>query len=200
MLLQCSACGSTANKPPAVVTNDGPEYVAQLIDDSNRDCIGKEIIINEPSDGMTITKAEESPPACEPPAMPENRLVERSETLIPSSITEFPVSDGVTPEIIMPNGAVAIFTQEDGNGWSCAVGDTLTVQFEKYPSEVSTEQPVKVGYINDGVMHEGMVYRGLEGEYSIRIQETGDFYLYFMSGTSDYLSFKPGTIVFSTRK
>ena len=50
---------------------------------------------------------------------------------IPATIDEFPVreADGEyrTPEVIFGNGAMVIFTKEDGSGWDLKKGETLVL-------------------------------------------------------------------------
>ena len=73
------------------------------------------------------------------------------EVVEPINITNFETTDSVTPEVIVPNGSAAIFSQAGGTGWVCNDGDELIYQFEKFPSEVGA-QTLVIGYILDGVM------------------------------------------------
>ena len=117
--------------------------------------------------------------------------------VLPSSVSEFKVEKGVTPEIIMTNGSMAVFYLEDYAGWNCKTGDTLTFSFEKYESEVVSDQALVIGYIKDGVLYEGEGFESLSGSYELEIREEGEYNLYIISATSDYLTLKQGTIKLS---
>lgn len=174
---------------------------AELVTDENRDLIGKEIV----SDEIIITDEEkftteetdtESTQEIEQ-ILADSSIVQEidEDMLLPHSIDEVQIKAGKIPEIIMTNGAAIIFCQEDYEGWKCNEGETLVFEFEKYESEVVEEQTVVVGYVRDGVMYEYKeVFRGLEGRYELGIKEDGEYFIYAVSATSDYLTLKSGEI------
>ena len=110
------------------------------------------------------------------------------------SITNFETINGISPEIIMPNGSAVIFTQEKLNGWTCQVGDKLIYEFEKYESNVSSLQTIIIGYVLNGILYPGEEFKELSGTYQFEIVEEGDYHIYVISAASDYLALKKGTI------
>lgn len=126
----------------------------------------------------------------------ESKIVESAEKsgVIPTSIQDVQVKGGTTPEIIMTNGAMAVFYQKDYSGWKCETGEELVFEYEKYASDVTDEQNIIVGYILDGVMYEGEAYKDLSGNCRMNIEKEGEYYIYVVSATSDYVTLKAGTI------
>ena len=114
--------------------------------------------------------------------------------VLPLSVSEFKVENDTTPEIIMTNGSMAVFYLEDYAGWNCKAGDILTFSFEKYESDAVSNQALVIGYIKDGVMYDGESFGSLSGSYELKVREGGEYNLYIISATSDYLTLKQGTI------
>ena len=85
-------------------------------------------------------------------------------------------------------------------GWNCKEGDTLTFSFEKYKSETVQKQTFVIGYIRDGIMYEGESMRNIVGSYTLTIKEDGEYNLYIISSTSDYLTIKQGIINHERKK
>lgn len=205
-----TACGQGTNdESDTNNTNKSSQMLrwAEVIDDKNRDLIGAEVSdpsIPEKVEFTDIRDADQPDKLKgnaaefeEERKMPENNVVKtlEDETMIyPASISEFETTDGKTPEIIMPNGSAAIFMQRESKGWQCEPGDTLSYEFEKYESDVSDSQSVVIGYILNGTMYEGEVFRELDGTYQVDIAEEGEYYIYVISATSDYVAFQQGTI------
>ncbi|MFR6593533.1 hypothetical protein [Catenibacterium sp.] len=104
------------------------------------------------------------------------------------------MENDTTPEIIMTNGSMAVFYLEDYAGWNCKAGDILTFSFEKYESDAVSNQALVIGYIKDGVMYDGESFGSLSGSYELKVREGGEYNLYIISATSDYLTLKQGTI------
>ena len=171
---------------------------AKLITTENEGLIGKEIIDDS---ALEIIRSEEKDIGNEgESAITESHIIKGvadDSIVLPSSISEFKVEKGVTPEIIMTNGSMAVFYLEDYAGWNCKTGDTLTFSFEKYESEVVPDQALVIGYIKDGVLYEGESFESLSGSYELEIREEGEYNLYIISATSDYLTLKQGTIKLS---
>ncbi|WP_077609633.1 M56 family metallopeptidase [Clostridium sp. Marseille-P2415] len=172
---------------------------AEVIDSENRNLIGTSV-----QDNSTPFQSAHTPNTTSNNinndadlSVPENSLVNKlasQDMLSPSSITEFEATDNITPEIIMPNGSAAIFSENDHQGWTCKKGDSLVYKFEKYPSEVTDSQTIIVGYSLDGVLYPGEEFKGSSGTYQLNITKGGDYYIYVISATSDYLALKQGTI------
>ena len=114
--------------------------------------------------------------------------------VLPDSVSEFEVTNNTIPEIIMTNGSMAIFYQNDYEGWNCKEGDVLSFSFEKYVSEVTPNQTIVVGYILDGVLYDGVAFKNIEDRFELAITESGEYNIYVISATSDYLALKQGLI------
>ena len=171
---------------------------AELITEENRSLIGTAITS---TDSPEVLKPEEQQSngteeggAYE---IPENDVIERTytDTVMPSTITVFEATDGITPEVIAPNNSCGIFVPAPGEkGWYCHEGEALIFDFEKYESGTSTSSPMVVGYILNGVMMDGEVQNDLQGSYKVNVKEDGYYAIYFVSATSDYLALKSGQI------
>ena len=70
-------------------------------------------------------------------------------------------------------------------------------KFEKYATNITKSQSMVVGYILDGVLYQGNVMNDLSGTYQLDIAEAGEYYIYIISATSDYLALKQGEISIS---
>lgn len=113
----------------------------------------------------------------------------------PASIQEIITDDDKTPGIIVPNGAMGIFSKGDALGWACDYGDKLSWSFEKYPMENGAIQMLGIGYIQDGVMREMEVFSDtLSGKYEVSIPEKGVYHIYVICLSSDPISLKEGEI------
>lgn len=133
--------------------------------------------------------------------IPENRIIKEIQIndFSPSSIIEIitdkdDTSSYSTPEIILVNNSVCVLTKEDGSGWDLEKGDILEYHFDKYPSSVVDRQTLLIGYVKNNVMYEGEIYRQLSGSYTLDVQEKGEYFLYLLSASSDYLTLKQGEI------
>lgn len=174
-------------------------FGAQVVNDENKDLIGKETIADikdvfivkpEDSEGRGKTGNKEL-------ELDDSHIVKRiaNGMVKPLSIDEIQVIEGITPEVIMTNGAAAIFYQENFEGWKADVGDKLIFEFSKYESEVIEEQGLVLGYVLDGVMYNSEeVFRKINGRYELSIENAGEYYIYVISATSDYLTLRTGEI------
>lgn len=103
--------------------------------------------------------------------------------------------NGTTPEMICPNGTVAIFKTEDAGGWNCEEGDMLIFEFEKYPLESRSNQTLGIGYIYDGKMFEAETYQAdISGTYQLNIESDGEYFIYVLGASSDPISLKNGVL------
>lgn len=170
-------------------------FGAELVTDENEGLIGKEVIDNSKSE---ITHGEESNTENNAGnVITESHIIKSvadDNIVLPLSVSEFKVENDTTPEIIMTNGSMAVFYLEDYAGWNCKAGDILTFSFEKYESDVVSNQVLVIGYIKDGVMYDGESFGSLSGSYELKVREGGEYNLYIISATSDYLTLKQGTI------
>lgn len=170
-------------------------FGAELITSENKELIGKEVIDNikpEVSHGEGSVVSGKYENIIEASNVIDS--VASDSIVLPASVSEFEVMDNTIPEIIMTNGSMALFYQSDYQGWSCKVGDTLSFSFEKYMSEVTPNQTIVVGYIRDGVLYDGTAYKNLEDKFQLEITEAGEYNIYVISATSDYLALKQGVI------
>ena len=170
-------------------------FGAEKVTSENANLIGKEVVDDSTpsvSSGRQNEKANvdvdilsESKVAQE---FADDKIVE------PLSITDFEVTDNITPEIIMTNGSMAVFYQGDYSGWNCTYEDVLCFDFERYDSEVIEDQTIVIGYIKDGIVYEGEQFKGKSGRYILNVAEDGIYNFYVISATSDYMTLKQGTV------
>jgi len=181
-----------------------------VVDDSNRSLIGTEIITKnyiiykngtytnaegEVIDLDKLRKAQEG--------IPENRIINeiQIDNYSPSSIIEVIIDKAgknsySTPEIILVNNSACILTKEDGSGWILDKGDILEYNFQKYKSSVVNQQNLIIGYVKDGVMYPGeSYYQQLKDTYALKAQDKGEYFIYLLSASSDYLTLKQGELV-----
>lgn len=170
-------------------------FGAVLITPENEELIGKEVIDNIKPE---ITHGESAgvTPKYENIIQESNVIdsVASDSIVLPLSVSEFEVNNNTIPEIIMTNGSMALFYQNNYEGWNCKAGDILSFSFEKYESEVVSNQAIVVGYIRDGVLYDGVVYDNLEDRFELEISEAGEYNIYVICATSDYLALKQGVI------
>jgi hypothetical protein len=180
-----------------------------VVDDSNKSLIGTEIIssnyiiykngtyINAEGEVIDLDKLRKAQEG-----IPENRIIKevQIDDYSPSSIIEVIVDKAgknsySTPEIILINNSACIFTKEDGSGWNLEEGDTLEYHFEKYKSRVVDRQNLLIGYVKDGVMYPGESFRQLSDSYVLKAEDKGEYFIYLLSASSDYLTLKKGELV-----
>lgn len=171
-------------------------FGAEIVTNENKSLIGKEINDN------SVPEVTYSGERCIKQIDNSNIIkgVANENIVLPSSISEFEVNNGVTPEIIMTNGSMAVFYVNNYKGWNCKKGDTLTFSFEKYKSETVQKQTFVIGYIRDGIMYEGESMRNIVGSYTLTIKEDGEYNLYIISSTSDYLTIKQSIIDYERKE
>lgn len=186
-----SSCGNVSD---VKTKNNSLLSQAELIDSKNKSLIGTEV-----SDDSSLEKTKKSSKEFDNESnikFPKNNVVKKlaTTTLPPTSITNFESINNISPEVIMPNGSAALFTQKDSKGWTCKVGDRLIYEFKKYKSDVNNEQTMIIGYILNGELYPGEEVKKLEGTYQLDIKENGDYYIYIINAASDYLTLKEGSI------
>jgi hypothetical protein len=180
-----------------------------VVDDSNRSLIGTEIFsknyiiykngtyTNAEGEVIDLDKLRKTQEG-----IPENRIIKeiQIDNYSPSSVIEVVIdktgeNSYSTPEIILINNSACILTKEDGSGWSLEKGDTLEYNFEKYKSSVVARQNLIIGYVKDGVMYQGESYQELLDSYVLEVQDKGEYFIYLLSASSDYLTLKQGELV-----
>ena len=178
-----------------VARNNG----AALIDDSNRDLVGK-------ASEMTVQKIgadEEIKFETNSTGIWDTTGLIKSYdnvVIIPDSITEFAVSgdpgQSITPEIIFNNNDLVIFVQEDGSGWKLDKGETLVFQAQEYESELHRKkgQSIYYFYIRDGVILRGNVQTGLNQTFELTAEKAGEYYICLLNSSSDAISLKEGKV------
>ena len=171
---------------------------AELITDENRGLIGTVITNTESAEAYLPGHNENtSQGEGENRTIPENTVINDAEetVLIPDTISVFVAENNTTPEVIMPNGSCAVFIPlEKTEGWFCQKGNMLHFSFEKYDSEVSAGQTMVVGVVYNGTMLEGETFTDAQDEYLYTASEQGNYAIYVISETSDYLSLKKGMV------
>lgn len=187
-------------------------YGAELINDTNRDLVGKALTIEVPkiydSEGNFVNEEEwldfygaPDPNLFDWTTSSMIRKVD-SDAHVPATIDEFTVQEDngkfITPEVIFPNNAMVIFTKKDGSGWHLNKGETLWFEVEEYPSEINWEkgQCVHFQYIFNGTLMDGEVIRGtLNLVYELTADKSGEYYICMVGGSSDPISLKEGKLV-----
>ncbi len=171
-------------------------FTAQIIDDDNSDLIGT--AVQDYSNNINNGSNDSIKDNCDVvTGLPHNTIIQSladDSITPPSSITLFSTENGNTPEVIMMNGSAVVFACDGENGWKCGDDEILIFDFEKYDSEVTDNQILIVGYILDGVMYPGEEFSDIKGSYSLKLEKGGEYYVYIISATSDYLSLKQGKI------
>ena len=177
----------------------GGLFGAVVVNDEIRELVGKEIVDNN----VTIVRGEDEEHISVDSVELANQLIKQSHIVeafdegisLPVSMHEFEVSGEKVPEVIMTNGVAAVFHQKNYEGWKCQAGDRLVFDFRKYKSGATDNQTLIVGYIRDGVMyHSENTFAKLSGRYELEIKEDGEYYIYIISATSDYLTLQEGRI------
>lgn len=192
--VSCTKNVSTATTVSQNSASDVEESVSgsEYITDKNRHLIGTEIHEN----GSTVQQNNNEN------LIPYKNIVnaiDEKMVLTPSSINDFAVKEDnnnyyLTPEIITTNGSVSLFTKEDGSGWKLDKGNTLTFNFNKYDSK---SKNIVIGYVLNGKLINGEKFTDLSGNYKIIADEPGEYYIYIVNVSSDYIAFKEGNITLS---
>lgn len=157
---------------------------AEVIDEQNR-----HLISSEPEGTYKIYPNGQIP-AYQVPQLPENQIITAIAVsdLIPNSILEVPAESGSYPELILPNGDMALLTQESGEGWRLAAGSCVTVSYELYAAE-GNGTTLLLGHVKDGIIMESkLAKKAFSGEYTFTASEDGEYYFYLMGASSDYVA------------
>jgi hypothetical protein len=168
--------------------NQGMLKQPVLITDDNRHLIGKETI--EFSQDKLLKQTQTS--------IPTNRMIKQinEENFIPSSIVEFKTKEEngvfISPEIITINGSISVLTNPNGGGWYLKAGDKIGYAFQKYESEVIANQKLLIGFIKDGVLNKGQEFNQLKGDYTLTIEESGEYHVFLLNASSDTIALKDG--------
>ena len=199
---------STSTIALAVYHYDLFQDGAALVDDSNRDLVGKEqhgeaTVIDK--EGNIIS----GPPEVSLPTIEEliadSEIITSTEgsSFTPNSISYFSTSSegtcSITPEVIFLNASMVVFTREDGSGWELSEGDRLIFEAEEYPSVIDLPgkgQTVAFMYICNGhLMNEDSVSKqALDLHFKLQAEQTGEYYICLVGASSDSISLKEGTI------
>lgn len=178
---------------------------AVLIDEFNRHLVGKE------GEGESKVIDESEKYVYEQGMTEPTEAIWKTSTIIksvengmmpPNSITEFNTkeTDGsyVTPEIMLDNGDMVIFTKQDGSGWYLNEGESLFFEVEEYKSETGMGRGQTVGYhqiYNGTVMQEPVsVINTMEQKIELVAENSGEYYLGLIGYSSDLISLKEGKI------
>lgn len=176
----------------------------QLITDENRHLVGKngmgEASVFDKDGNLVSGVMPKEPPGDE--IWETSTVIRRTKNAFPPlSIAEITVQkEGdayITPEIIFWNGDMVIWTKEDGSGWRLKKGQTLSFDVELYPNETPWRNGQCVGFyeIRNGVFHGDVTAEESNvHHYEITAKRRGEYYIAFVNGSSDSISFKEGVI------
>lgn len=178
--------------PPSYTSEKSYELNGfDYITDKNKSLIHSEVIQLNDASSKPINNQK----------FPINRIITNIDDAIkmpPSIINEFASTEEddkfITPEIIGTNGSMAIFTQEDNSGWILDKGQVLNLNFTKYESDAINKQSIVVGYIFNGKMIQGEKFPDLSGNYKLKVEQPGEYYIYIINASSDYIALKQGNI------
>lgn len=157
---------------------------AEVIDEQNQHLIGSE------SAGNYEIIPNGQIPDYQEPQLPENRIITGTAVsdLIPHSILEVPGESGSYPKLIIPNGDMALLTQENGEGWRLAAGNSVTVSYKLYATE-GNGTTLLLGHVKDGIIMENKLAKEtFSGNYTFTVSEDGEYYFYLMGASSDYVA------------
>ncbi len=186
----------------AYASNEKKNYTLQgveLLNENNFFLVGKECFNPNPN---VVSQNEQDRLADQTerdfPDIPDNPIcfsVVDDVDITGTSIKEIVTSDNKTPEFIIPNGAIGIFSKGNANGWFCESNETISWDFEKFPMENGAPQTIGIGYIQDGVMHDIQLFRdSLDGKYELTVSEDGFYHIFVVCLSSDPISLKEGDI------
>lgn len=166
---------------------------AQYITEENKGLIGTETIYSKNNNYLKLTNEQYT--------LESNHVIKNIDAEIAldsAPISEFIVKKEndkyITPEIIGANGSISVFTKEDGSGWTLSKGEELTINFNKYKSKIVEEQNIIIGYVLNGKMIKGKTFKDLSGSYKLTADESGEYYIYIVNSSSEYVAFKEGSI------
>jgi len=196
LVFSLMACGKKDNE--SVVEPEKSHQIsgAEEVNSSNAHLIGTEIIDDSPlssyQEGVALDENSADSGLLEGNSIV--RDVSSECELAPRSITNIIAIDGNTPEVILDNGSAVLFTKGGNQGWVCKPGDKIIFEFEKYESNVIEKQKIVVGYAVNGTLYQGKEVIEEKGLFELNIESNGEYYIYIISATSDYLTMKKGTI------
>lgn len=170
--------------------SDSNVHTNQILNENNQNLIGQEIVDSASTVNETLNEG-----------LNTSDIVHQIdiEGLCPNPFVEIEINDSDynnVPGQLMINNSVSILTKSNHKGWLLKSGDVLEYSFEKYESDVVSNQTLIVGYIYDGIMKEGTAIDTLTGTYTLEAKENGTYYIYLMSASSDYLALKESTLYY----
>lgn len=106
-------------------------------------------------------------------------------------------SDGSVkyPAMILINNSVCILTNNAEDGWNLDKGESLKVKIIKEDAGSARKRNMIVGYIQDGVLKKGEALNSDECECVFTAEATGEYYIYLLSASSDYLTLEGLNII-----
>ena len=106
-------------------------------------------------------------------------------------------SDGSVkyPAMILINNSVCILTNNAGDGWNLNKGESLKVKIIKEDAGSARKRNLIVGYIQDGVLKRGEAFNSDECECVFTAEAAGEYYIYLLSASSDYLTLEGLNII-----
>ena len=97
--------------------------------------------------------------------------------------------------MILINNSVCILTNNAGDGWNLNKGESLKVKIIKEDAGSARKRNLVVGYIQDGVLKRGEALNCDEYECVFTAEAAGEYYIYLLSASSDYLTLEGLNII-----
>lgn len=159
--------------------------LSQVISEDNKKYIGKSIFLEIDESNISKSPDDANEPVAEE-SYEEKNILESNELVkveINGKADKFQV-----PGLILTPNSPLVFILENDDGFNLNKGDTITFQFEKYPSEIIEEQSLLVGLIKDDKTIHSDIYKNISDNFEYEIENPGVYYLFVESFSSDYLS------------
>lgn len=158
---------------------------SQVISADNKKYIGKSIFLEIDESNISKSPDDINEPVAEEAY--EKKSILENNKLVKVEINGKTDKFQVPGLILTPNSPLAL-TLENDTGFNLNKGDTITFQFEKYPSEKIEEQSLLVGLIKDDDIIYSDIFKNISDNFEYQIESPGVYYLFVESFSSDYLS------------
>lgn len=170
----------------------------EVVNEENKHLIGTEVKVERNAEKLLDEnlKPEEREAIMKEKLLASTSIIKdiSDSVLIPSGVTEVVVEKStvtdqyIYPSQILVNGDISILKNQDNTGWNLKNGDKVIINFSKYPTETKIQQTLGIGYVCNGILEEPNFSINENGNCEILISVEGEYYFYFQSFTSDYLT------------
>lgn len=128
--------------------------------------------------------------------MPENLYEENIP--VAKYIVEVPIDiENKLPECYLDNGAMLIFTKNNGEGWNMEAGAMMQFEFlQEKVDGIGIAQPgvLEVGYILNGGLEGQQIAKENYNNINFCLEDLGMYYIYLKNCSSDRIIIMEGTI------